>query len=141
MRLSRLWPLTGWHLLMVLMALVASTGVVHAQDTSPQALLQQYAQEAGSPGQATRGQAFFLAKHGQRWRCASCHQANPLTQGQHAATGKTIAPLAPAANAERFTRVAKAEKWFKRNCNDVLQRACTPQEKADVLAWLTGLRP
>jgi hypothetical protein len=51
-------------------------------------------------------------------------------------TGKAIAPLAPAANAERFTDAGKAEKWFRRNCNDVLGRACTASEKADVLAYL-----
>jgi hypothetical protein len=31
---------------------------------------------------------------------------------------------------------AKVEKWFKRNCNDVLGRECDVQEKADVLSWL-----
>lgn len=40
------------------------------------------------------------------------------------------------ANAERFTNEAKVEKWFRRNCNDVLGRACTFSEKADVLAYL-----
>ncbi|HET6803481.1 MAG TPA: DUF1924 domain-containing protein, partial [Casimicrobiaceae bacterium] len=29
---------------------------------------------------------------------------------------------------------------FRRNCNDVLSRACTPQEKGDVLAYLLELR-
>ncbi|MGE3163031.1 MAG: DUF1924 domain-containing protein, partial [Burkholderiales bacterium] len=42
----------------------------------------------------------------------------------------------PAANPERFTAEAKTEKWFRRNCNDVLGRACTAAEKADVLAYL-----
>ena len=28
------------------------------------------------------------------------------------------------------------DKWFRRNCNDVLSRECTAVEKADVLAWL-----
>jgi hypothetical protein len=28
------------------------------------------------------------------------------------------------------------EKWFRRNCNDVLGRTCTPSEKADVMAYL-----
>ena len=56
---------------------------------------------------------------------------------KYAKTGKAIAPLAPAANAERFTDAAKVEKWFRRNCNDVLGRACTPSEKADVLAYVS----
>ena len=49
---------------------------------------------------------------------------------------KAIAPLAPSANAERFADAAKVEKWFRRNCNDVLGRTCTPSEKADVMAYL-----
>ena len=56
----------------------------------------------------------------------------------HAATGKTIQPLAPAANAQRFTDTAKVEKWFRRNCNDVVGRECSAQEKADILAWLSS---
>jgi len=47
-----------------------------------------------------------------------------------------ISPLAPAANPQRFTDSRKVEKWFRRNCGDVLDRECTAQEKADVLAWL-----
>jgi hypothetical protein len=89
-----------------------------------------------SPG---RGQAFFTTRHGGQWSCASCHTSDPRQPGRHAATGKTIAPLAPSANAERFSTPAKAEKWFRRNCNDVLDRACTPIEKGDVLAWLLSL--
>ena len=50
-------------------------------------------------------------------------------------------PLAPAAHARRFSDAAKAEKWFRRNCNDVLGRECSAAEKADVLAWLNTLKP
>jgi hypothetical protein len=32
------------------------------------------------------------------------------------------------------------EKWFKRNCNDVVGRACTAQEKGDVLAYVMTAR-
>mgnify|MGYP002148010371 CR=1 FL=1 len=55
-------------------------------------------------------------------------------------TGKTISALAPAFNPERFTDPAKSEKWFRRNCNDVLARECTAAEKADMLAWLVSLK-
>ena len=61
--------------------------------------------------------------------------------GGHASTGKAIKPLAPAFNPERFTDPAKTEKWFRRNCNDVMRRECSPAEKSDVLAWLTALKP
>ncbi len=90
---------------------------------------------------AQRGEQFFTSRHGAEWSCSSCHGAPPTAQGKHAGTGKAIRPLAPSANAERFTRAAKAEKWFRRNCNDVLSRECTPAEKADVLAYLLKARP
>jgi hypothetical protein len=94
-------------------------------------------QAAGFAGfSAARGEAFFGARHGGEWSCASCHGSPPTAQGKHAKTGKAIAPLAPLAGSERFTDSAKAEKWFRRNCNDVLSRPCTAQEKGDVLAYL-----
>ena len=89
---------------------------------------------------AQRGEAFFKVTHGAEWSCASCHSGNPLAPGKHAKTGKPIAPLAPAANAERFTDAATIDKWFRRNCNDVLGRACTAQEKGDVLQYLMSLK-
>ena len=88
-----------------------------------------------------RGEMFFKSTHGNDWSCASCHTRDPRASGRHATTGKSIAPLAPVANAERFTRVDRAEKWFRRNCSDVLGRACTAQEKGDVLAYLLSLKP
>jgi hypothetical protein len=89
---------------------------------------------------AQRGEAFFKATQGGEWSCASCHTGNPLAPGKHAKTGKPIAPLAPGANAERFTDDAMVDKWFRRNCNDVLRRACTAQEKGDVLQYLMSLK-
>lgn len=89
---------------------------------------------------AARGEKFFKDKHGGDWNCASCHTTNPAAQGKHAKTDKPIDPLAPAANAERFTEMKKVQKWFKRNCNDVLDRLCTPQEQGDVLAYLLTIK-
>jgi len=99
---------------------------------------------AGTPGfqgfSADRGESFFKTKHGSDWSCSSCHTDNPAEQGKHAKSDKAIKPLAPAANAERFTDMKKVEKWFKRNCNDVLDRECTAQEKGDVLTYLLATR-
>jgi len=89
---------------------------------------------------AARGEAFYKTKHGSDWSCSSCHTDNPSAQGKHAKSDKLIKPLAPSANAERFTDMKKIEKWFKRNCNDVLDRACTAQEKGDMLAYLLTIR-
>ena len=88
---------------------------------------------------AQRGEQLFNARHGD-WSCATCHTADPRQPGRHATTAKPIAPLAPAANADRFTNPAKVDKWFRRNCNDVLGRVCTAQEKGDVLQYLLSLK-
>lgn len=121
------------------LALLVSVGA-HAADTDWSAQLQRFATEAGAAGQASRGQAFFTQRHGGEWSCASCHGSPPTQQGKHASTGKAIAPLAPAFNPKGFTDTAKVDKWFRRNCNDVLQRACSAQEKADVMAYLGSLK-
>lgn len=91
---------------------------------------------------APRGKAFFFAQQNGTGNanCATCHTDNVKAQGKHAKTGKVIDPLAPAAQPERLTDPAKVEKWFKRNCNDVYQRACTAQEKGDVLVWLLSVK-
>jgi hypothetical protein len=125
-----------------LAAVVAVTVLpLAARAATPSALLDGYRQAAGAAPSAARGQQFFTGVHGREWTCSSCHGAVPTGTGRHASTGKPIAPLAPAFNAERFSDAAKSEKWFRRNCNDVVGRECTAAEKADVLAWLLTLRP
>lgn len=115
----------------------AFSAMSHA--AAPADLEAAYSAAAGTRADAGRGKQLFTQRHGREWSCASCHGAVPTQPGRHAATGKVIAPLAPAANPERFTDAAKAEKWFRRNCNDVLGRECSPAEKADVLGWLRAL--
>ena len=114
--------------------------VAHAGDTTPAQQLSRWSVQSTSEPQAARGQAFFQQTHGGEWSSASCHGSPPSKQGKHASTGKAIAPLAPAFNAKAFTDTAKVDKWFKRNCKDVLERECTPTEKADVLAYLISLK-
>ncbi|MDG5975979.1 mono-heme class I cytochrome c [Hydrogenophaga taeniospiralis CCUG 15921] len=111
-----------------------------AADTSAAEQLQRWSAQAGAPGNADKGQVFFNNRQGGEWSCASCHGTPPTTQGKHANTGKVIAPLAPAFNPKAFTDTAKVDKWFKRNCNDVLSRECSAGEKADVLAYLNSLK-
>ena len=110
-----------------------------AQVATPAALLAGYTAQAGSAALPSRGQQLFTSRHGRDWSCSSCHGATPTQPGKHASTGKAIDPLAPARNSQRFTDTAKTEKWFRRNCNDVLGRECSAAEKADVLAWLMTL--
>lgn len=112
-----------------------------ARAETPQQILAIYQQQAG-PASAARGEVFFHAKitrDGQTESCASCHTDNPKAVGKTRAN-KAIEPLAPVANRERLTDPAKVEKWFKRNCKDVLARECTAQEKADFIAFLIAVK-
>ena len=121
---------------------IFSTNVLAQTPQQTLAGLQQ--QASTTPGfqgfSAARGEQFFKSTHSNDWSCASCHTQDPAALGKHAKTYKVIQPLAPAANAERFTDQAKVDKWFKRNCNDILDRACTPLEKGDVLTYLMSLK-
>ncbi len=122
----------------ILAALLIAAGGAHAE--TPRDFLTRFEKEAGATASIERGARLFTTKQGGEWSCASCHTDKPTQAGRHAKTDKPIAALAPVANAERFTDAAKVDKWFRRNCNDTLNRACSPQEKADVLAWLLSLK-
>ena len=109
-------------------------------NTSAAEQLTRFSALAGAPGNAEHGRVLFTTRQGGEWSCSSCHGNPPTRTGQHASTGKDIAPLAPAFNTGAFTDSARVDKWFRRNCKDVLARECSPAEKADVLAYLIGLR-
>lgn len=126
---------------LVAIGLACSLWTSAAQAATPAELLSGYATRAGSPAVPARGQQFFSSRHGREWSCASCHGAMPTQTGKHASTGKPISALAPSFNPERFADKTKAEKWFRRNCNDVAGRECTDAEKADILSWLLTLKP
>ena len=115
-------------------ALAAPADVLRDYETAARASAPEFA------ASAERGAQFFRSTHGGEWSCASCHQKSPVVPGRHAKTGKAIAPLSPVANAEGFTDPKRIEKHFRRNCNDVLSRECTAQEKSDVLAFLLSFR-
>ena len=124
--------------------LLAAASSTNAE--TPADFLQQFQTEAQQSDPAfsgfssARGEQFFKARHGGEWSCASCHTVNPLQPGEHARTGKRIDPLAPSANPERFSSTRQVEKWYRRNCNDVLDRECTALEKGDVLTYLLSLK-
>jgi hypothetical protein len=88
---------------------------------------------------AEKGRAFFQGKHtggkADSPSCTSCHTTNVKATGKSRA-GKEIAPMAASANPKRFSDYADVEKWFTRNCPDVLGRECSLSEKGDVLAYL-----
>lgn len=116
-----------------------------AQAGSREDLLGRYASEAKasdpqfSSFSTTRGQALHTARHGtgkpDTPACTACHGDSPRNPGR-TRTGKAIDPMAVSANSSPYTDPAKVEKWFRRNCNEVLGRACSPQEKGDWLAYM-----
>lgn len=127
----------------ILVVVVAVFGLVALTAANP--ILDSYRGQAkqGNPGfkdfSASAGQALYTRQVGEL-SCASCHTDSPRNPGKHAKTGKAIEPLAPSVNAKRFSDEAQVEKWFKRNCNDVLGRVCTLQEKGDFMTYVLGVK-
>ena len=92
---------------------------------------------------ADKGERFFhserLHSDGKKVSYATCHTADPRNQGKTRAN-KVIEAMAISVNPQRFSDEAKVEKWFGRNCKDVLERACTAQEKGDFIAYLLSIK-
>lgn len=88
---------------------------------------------------AERGATFFRATHpgGKQASCTSCHGSSPLDKGKTRA-GKDIDPMAVSKSPTRYTDRDTVEKWFTRNCQDVLGRACTAKEKGDFITYMMG---
>jgi len=67
--------------------------------------------------------------------CTTCHGDSPRSVGRTPA-GKSIEAVAVSVTPTRYTDPVKVEKWFKRNCTEVLGRECTPLEKGDWLSYM-----
>lgn len=90
---------------------------------------------------AEEGRRLYFSEHVQDGRtvsCSGCHTADPRGRGLTPA-GKVVEPLAPSANPDRLTDRREVEKWFKRNCKQVLGRECTAEEKGHFVTWLLGV--
>ncbi|MCM2297251.1 DUF1924 domain-containing protein [Rhodoferax sp.] len=90
---------------------------------------------------AARGKALFLqAFTGGKPdtpSCTSCHGRDPRAPGR-TLTGKSIEPVAVSASPTRYTDPVKVEKWFKRNCTEVMGRECSAREKGDWLSFMAS---
>ncbi|WP_230411880.1 DUF1924 domain-containing protein [Denitromonas iodatirespirans] len=88
---------------------------------------------------ATRGEALYRDRHGggkpDTSSCTSCHGDKTRAAGR-TPVGKAIDPVAVSVAPTRYTEPAKVEKWFRRNCREVLGRECTAREKGDWLAFM-----
>lgn len=141
-------PMVVEDIMKTLFPLWLAVLVANATAAIPPSTLDNYSAEARRQApafqpSAERGRAFFQKRFGVAEKmpaCASCHTENPLAVGRHAVTGKDIRPLAPAANSERLADGAKVEKWFGRNCKEVVGRPCSAAEKADFVQFLVEVR-
>lgn len=88
-------------------------------------------------GQTLHTQAFSSGKPDSP-SCTSCHGSNPLVAGKNA-TGKVIDAIAVSVTPTRYTDPLKVEKWFKRNCVEVIGRECSATEKGDWLTYVMSL--
>lgn len=139
----------GGSIAVALFLAVAGSGLTFAAMSSAQKAIHDNlasAARAADPAFAAfsieRGKTFFAATH-QGGKpatpsCTTCHTADPKKPGSTRA-GKAIDPMAASVNPKRFTDEKEMEKWFGRNCADVLGRACTPLEKGDVMVYLLSL--
>lgn len=124
------------------LALLLLACAMPALAETPKDFIATYSAKAG-PGftaSAARGKSFFSKDWGESKdmpKCASCHGNDLKSRGKHVITGKIIEPFSPSANPERFTSTKKVEKWFKRNCTEVVGRECTAAEKADFVQFVT----
>ena len=115
-------------LLLLLMANAHAGNVVDEQ-------LQFYQQQGASGADPQNGRSLWSSSSGTR-SCSSCHGVSLKQPGKHIKTGKSIKPMAPSVNSERYQDSKKIEKWFLRNCKWTFGRECDVQEKSNILAWL-----
>ena len=122
-------------LLMLVLGLFAFNA--SAASSSVQDQLEAYASQGADVANAGNGKRLWTLKNGQR-SCSSCHGESAREVGRHVKTGKVIQPMALSVNGERYGNAKKVEKWFRRNCKWTFGRACSVQEKADMLTWLAN---
>lgn len=126
---------------------VYATVAFAAAGPAQQAQLDGYAAQAKAENpafagfSAERGKALLLAKSTtgkpDTPSCTTCHTADPKKPGQTRA-GKEIGPMALSMKPDRYSNPADTEKWFGRNCESVIGRACTPLEKGDFITFMVG---
>lgn len=111
-----------------------------AESSAVDDLLAEYRDQGATSFQIENGNQLwsrnFTSKNGKNRQCVSCHPDDARIPGRHIRTGKTIEPMSPSVNRDRFADRAKIEKWFLRNCKWTIGRVCTAQEKGDLLTYL-----
>ena len=112
-----------------------STTIVIASEATDN-LIKEYQKEGAINFSEKAGQSLWEKQENNR-SCTNCHTNSVSKTGKHQRTGKEIKPMAPSVNPERLTEEKKIKKWLLRNCKWTFKRECTPQEKGDILTWLS----
>ncbi|THF65078.1 DUF1924 domain-containing protein [Pseudothauera rhizosphaerae] len=123
------------------LALPPAVGAAGVDEQLDRYAAQARAEDPGFAGfSALRGEQFhhrdFSGGKPDTPSCATCHGDDPVQPGR-TRTGKAIEPMALSASPARYGDEAKVEKWFRRNCREVLGRECSAVEKGD---WLSYVR-
>jgi len=126
---------------LVLLLLICQAPVARSASSSLFPLMDYYLSLGGGPFDPRRGGEAWVrqqapAQGGEPRSCADCHGTNLTLPGRHLRTGKAIGPLARSVDPQRLADVAKAEKWFLRNCRWTWGRDCTAQEKGDLARFI-----
>jgi len=116
-------------------AILVLSSQIYATDAT-KSLQQHYLTQGATTFSAERGRKIWEQDHNGR-SCTQCHTKSVKNSGKHKKTGKVIQPMAPSVNPKRLTKIRKVKKWLLRNCKWTLKRECTPQEKGDILMWLS----
>lgn len=114
-----------------------------ADTATVNSLMQRYAGQGAGKPDAQQGRQMWSQRFAGKGEiasrsCASCHTEDLSAMGKHIRTGKPIKPMSPAVNPERLSSSKTIEKWFRRNCKWTLGRECSPQEKANFLAFISN---
>lgn len=126
---------------MLLLLTLALAAPVQADTALVTSLQTQYRVQGAGDFSAARGEKLWTqevpGKDGKLRSCPACHGQDLTRNGQHATTRKAIKPLSTKTNPKRFTDEKKVSKWLVRNCKWTFGHDCTPQEKGDLLEYLT----
>ncbi len=137
-------PLTLSHVLAAVLALsISGAGIAGPREdqlaayaTAAKAANPAFAGFSAARGKTLHTQSFGLGKPDTP-ACTSCHGNDTRGPGRTPA-GKAVEAMALSVSPTRYVDPAKVEKWFKRNCNEVLGRECNAQEKGDWLTFMAG---
>jgi hypothetical protein len=138
-RMNRKKTLCALAAMLALSLSSAATAAAHAELLAHHAAAAKAANPAFAGFSVERGRLLharsFAGGKPETPACTSCHGNDPRAAGR-TPSGKNIDPLAISVSPARYTDPAKVDKWFRRNCLEVLGRECSALEKGDWLSYV-----